>query len=32
MGKSVSFMPLLQMVQEYISQNYAAALSDRRKL
>ena len=32
MGKSVSFVPLLQMVQEYISQNYAAALSDRRKL
>ncbi len=32
MGKAVSFVPLLQMVQEYISQNYAAALSDRRKL
>ena len=32
MGKAVSFIPLLQMVQEYISQNYAAALSDRRKL
>ena len=32
MAKNVSFVSLLQMVQEYISQNYAAALSDRRKL
>lgn len=32
MAKNVPFVSLLQMVQEYISQNYAAALSDRRKL
>lgn len=32
MAKNVSFISLLQMVQEYISQNYAAALSDRKKL
>ena len=32
MAKNVSFVSLLQMAQEYISQNYAAALSDRRKL
>ena len=32
MERIVSFVSLLQMVQEYISQNYAAALSDRKKL
>ena len=32
MAKEVSFVSLLQMVQEYISQNYAAALSDKKKL
>ena len=32
MAKVVSFVSLLQMVQEYISQNYAAALSDKAKL
>ena len=32
MAKTVSFVSLLQMVQEYISQNYAAALSDKKKL
>ena len=32
MGRNVSFVTLLQMSQEYISQNYAAALSDKRKL
>lgn len=32
MAKQISFVSLLQMVQEYISQNYAAALSDKAKL
>ena len=32
MARNVSFVSLLQMVQEYISQNYAAALSDKKKL
>lgn len=32
MAKNVTFVTLLQMAQEYISQNYAAALSDRKKL
>ena len=32
MSKNVSFVTLLQMTQEYISQNYAAALSDKKKL
>ena len=32
MAKEVSFVSLLQMIQEYISQNYAAALSDKKKL
>ena len=32
MSRNVSFVSLLQMVQEYISQNYAAALSDKKKL
>ena len=32
MAKEVGFETLLQTVQEYISQNYAAALSDKRKL
>ena len=32
MVKEVSFVSLLQMIQEYISQNYAAALSDKKKL
>ena len=32
MAKNVTFVTLLQMVQEYISQNYAAALSDKKKL
>ena len=32
MERAIKFYPLLQMVQEYISQNYAAALSDRRKI
>ena len=32
MAKTVNFVSLLQMVQEYISQNYAAALSDKKKL
>ncbi len=32
MGKDVSFVSLLQMAQEYISQNYAASLSDPKKL
>ena len=32
MAKTVNFVTLLQMTQEYISQNYAAALSDKRKL
>ena len=32
MAERTDFVPLLQMVQEYISQNYAAALSDRSKL
>ena len=32
MSKNTSFISLLQMVQEHISQNYAAALSDRKKL
>ena len=31
MKKTVPFISLLQMVQEYISQNYAAALSDKKK-
>ena len=31
MANNVAFVPLLQMVQEYISQNYAAALSDKKK-
>ena len=32
MAREVSFVSLLQAVQEYISQNYAAALSDKNKL
>jgi len=32
MAKNVTFPVLLQMVQEYISQNYAAALSDKKKI
>ena len=32
MAKTVTFVTLLQMTQEYISQNYAAALSDKKKL
>ena len=32
MSKDVSFVSLLQMAQEYISQNYAASLSDPKKL
>ena len=32
MAKTVTFVALLQMTQEYISQNYAAALSDKKKL
>ena len=32
MGKDIKFVPLLQMVQEYISQNYSAALSDKKKI
>ena len=31
MSSSISFVPLLQSVQEYISQNYAAALTERSK-
>lgn len=31
MSQSIAFVPLLQAVQEYISQNYAAALSDNAK-
>ncbi len=31
MGKTIAFVPLLQAVQEYISQNYAAALTDSSK-
>lgn len=31
MSQSIAFVPLLQSVQEYISQNYAAALSDNAK-
>ena len=32
MAKSVNYISLLQMVQEHISRNYAAALSDKKKL
>lgn len=32
MIENTDFWPLLQMVQEYISENYAAALTDREKL
>ena len=32
MGRNVSIVTLLSMAQEYISQNYAAALSDKKKL
>lgn len=31
MGSSIAFVPLLQSVQEYISQHYAAALTDSSK-
>lgn len=31
MSKSITFVPLLHLVQEYISQNYAAALTDSSK-
>lgn len=31
MGNSIAFVPLLQSVQEYISQHYAAALTDSSK-
>ena len=31
MDKTIDFVILLGMVQEYISQNYAAALSDEKK-
>ena len=32
MQKNIEFVPLLSMVQEYISSRYAAALSDKNKL
>ena len=32
MARQINFVTLLSMTQEYISQNYAAALSDKRKL
>lgn len=32
MAQDISFMTLLQKTQEHISQNYAAALSDKKKL
>ena len=32
MAKEIDFVVLLHMVQEYISQNYAAALSDKNKV
>lgn len=32
MSENTDFWPLLQLVQEYISENYAAALTDREKL
>lgn len=31
MSKSIAFVPLLQLAQEYISKNYAAALTDKSK-
>ncbi len=31
MGKSIAFVPLLHLAQEYISQNYAAALMEKSK-
>lgn len=31
MSKSIEFWPLLSLVQEYVSQNYAAALTDKNK-
>jgi len=31
MGKSIAFVPLLHLAQEYISQNYAAALTEKSK-
>lgn len=31
MGKSIGFVPLLHLAQEYISQNYAAALTEKSK-
>ena len=32
MARQINFVTLLSMTQEYISQNYAAALSDKKKL
>jgi len=32
LARQINFVTLLSMTQEYISQNYAAALSDKRKL
>jgi len=31
MSKSIAFVPLLHLAQEYISQNYAAALTEKSK-